>query len=126
MPMRRNLGPISAPKAHHEWCPFGAWVASHRGKRASLKDRRPLQIAEVHNFGRRGAVFFFLAINRRRERSRTDQRGTNTHSNLFHPTLLRQKDRGPELAKRYSSHPPPATEVNLAVAHRALSSPRRP
>src|SRR6266699_844348 len=105
MPMRRDLGSINAPEAHHERRSFGAWVAGHRRKIASLNDWRPLQIAEVHNFGWRGAVFFLLAVNRRRERGHTDQRDTNTsHSNLFHPTLLRQKDSGPKLAKRYSSH----------------------
>src|SRR6266851_5790621 len=122
MPMRRNLGSVSAPEPHHERRSFGAWVAGHRRKIASLQDRRPLQIAEVHNLGRRGAVFFLLAVNRRRKHGRTCQRDTHSsHSNLFHATLLRKKDRGPELAKRYSSHPPPATSVNLTVTNRALS-----
>src|ERR1700680_1938943 len=101
MPMRRDLGSINAPEAHHEWRTLGAWVAGHRRKIASLYDRRPLQVAEAHDLGCRGAVFFLLAVNRRRERGHSDQRDTNTsHSNLFHPTLLCQKDRGPELAKK--------------------------
>src|SRR5438445_631342 len=59
MPMRRNLGSVNAPEAHHERRSFGAWVAGHRRKVAALDDRRPLQITEVHTFGRRGlgAVF---------------------------------------------------------------------
>src|SRR5882672_11776511 len=85
MPMCRNLGSISAPKAHHEWRPFGAWVASHRGKLASLKDRRPLQIAEVHNLGRCGALFFLLAVNPCCNYRKAEQRGIYTrHQFLFH------------------------------------------
>src|SRR5467141_1973679 len=40
---------ILAPSTHHEWRSFGACVPSHRRKIAALHDRRPLQIAEVHN-----------------------------------------------------------------------------
>ncbi len=56
--MRWNLGSVNAPEAHHEWRSLGAWVARYRREIASFEDRRPLQIAEVQNFRRGGAVFF--------------------------------------------------------------------
>src|SRR5260370_31002176 len=94
MPMRRDLGSVDAPEAHYEWGPLDAGIACHRRKIAALYDRRPLQIAEMHNFGRCAAVFFLLAINRRRKRGRAHQRDTHTsHSKSFHQTLLFQKDR---------------------------------
>src|SRR6266513_1015236 len=127
MPMRRDLGSINAPETHHERRSLGAWVAGHRRNIATLNDRRPLQIAEVHNFGWRGAVFFLLAVNCRREPSHTDQRDTNTsHSNLFHATLLRQKDRGLNWPKDTLPIHRRATQVNVTVAHRVLFWPGRP
>jgi len=36
----------------------GAWVTGYRREIASFEDRRPLQIAEVHNLGGAGLSFF--------------------------------------------------------------------
>src|SRR5260370_24210538 len=96
MPVRRDLGSVDAPKAHHEWRSLGAWVASHRRKVAALDDRRPLQIAEVHNFGRCGAVFFLLAINRPKLctsaiRSEEHTSELQSHLNLVCRLLLEKK-----------------------------------
>src|ERR1700687_245365 len=124
MPMRRNLGPVNAPDAHHEWRSFGAWVPSHRRKIAALHDRRPLQIAEVHNFGRRGAVFFLLAVNCRRKHGRTDQRDAHpSRSNLFHAFLLCKKDRAPNWPK---DTPPMRRRQHQSISRTRIEhSPRR-
>src|SRR5258708_8843012 len=83
--MCRNLGTSRPLDAPHERRAFGAWVAGRGRKLVALYDPRPLQIAEVHNLGRCRAVFFLLAITRRRKRGRTHQRDTHTsHSNSFH------------------------------------------
>src|ERR1700687_3800494 len=124
MPMRRNLGPVNAPDAHHEWRSFGGWVPCHRRKIAALHDRRPLQIAEVHNFRRRGAVFFLLAVNRRRKHGRTDQRDAHTsRSNLFHATLLWKKDRALNWPK---DTPPMRGRQHQSISRTRIEpSPRR-
>src|SRR5207248_9616265 len=99
MPVRGDLGSIGTAEAHYEWRSLGAGVAGNRGKIAALYDRRPLQIAEVHNLGRRRAIFFLLAINHRRKRG-ADQRNAETSCQKFiHPTLLRQKVRVPNWPK---------------------------
>src|SRR5712664_577675 len=109
MPMRRNLGPVNAPDAHHEWRSFGAWVAGHRRKIAALHDRRPLQIAEVHNFGRRGALLLLLAVNSRGDHRNPNQRCADTSRSIhFHRHLLLWKWGNHLLRKRYSCRGPGA------------------
>src|SRR5882757_6259812 len=100
MPMRRNFGSVNAPETHHEWRSFSAWVAGHGRKIASLKDRRPFQIAEVHNFGRRGAVFFLLAVNCRRKHGRTDQRDAHTSRSKLFMQLSSVKKIGPRTGQK--------------------------
>src|SRR5260370_42599526 len=125
VPVCRNFRPIRTPESNHKRLSFGVWVSFHYRDVASLDDRRPLQIAEVHNFGRCGAVFFLLAINRRRKRGRAHQRDTHTsHSKPFHQTLLFQKDRTLNWPK---DTPPPARlarHVNLHGTDRALFQQR--
>jgi len=45
--MRRNLGPVNAPDAHHEWRSFGACVPSHRRKIAAFMIEASIKSAEV-------------------------------------------------------------------------------
>src|SRR5437867_11528874 len=71
MPVRRYLGTVDAPEAHHEWRPLDAGIAGHRREIAALYDRRPLQIPEVHDFGWRRTLFFVLTMNAHREHRRT-------------------------------------------------------
>src|SRR6266704_1105458 len=98
MPVRRDLGSVDAPEAHDEWGPLDAGIASHRRKIAALYDRCPLQIAEMHNFGRCGAVFFLFQLSSARKI-------------------------GPELAKRYSFSCAAGNISQFCVADRAPSSP---
>src|SRR6266436_1621132 len=123
MPVRRNFCAVRASEAYDERRTFRIRVPGNSCEFATLYDWRPFQIAKVNNLMSIRAFFFLLTINSCCKYGRTDQRDTRaSRSNLFHATLLRQKSLDPELAKRYSSHPPSATQVNLAVADRTLSS----
>src|SRR5216110_2492032 len=102
MPVRGDLGSIGTAEAHYEWRSLGAGVAGNRGKIAALYDRRPLQIAEVHNLGRRRAIFFLLAINHRRKRGADQRNAETSYQNFFYPSRLRKKDRVPYWTKATS------------------------
>src|SRR5712672_317153 len=91
MPMRRNFRSIRATYAQYELRPVRAGVASHGCQIASLDDRRPLQIAEVHDFGWRRAFFLFLAANSDSNYQEPDERCARYYRSIFlHLYLLRR------------------------------------
>ena len=91
MPVRWNLNSVSTADAQDKRRSFGTGVAGNRCEFATLHDRRPFQIAKVHDLVRLGALLFLLAVNSRCRYCESDQ--CRTHISqliLFHNCLLRR------------------------------------
>src|SRR5260370_33335035 len=65
MPVCRNLGSIGAADTHNEGSSLGVGITRHGPEVAPFDDRRPFQIAEMHDLVRVRGFFFLLAVHAR-------------------------------------------------------------